>query len=107
MVSGLGDRVRAARTRKHMTQERLATLAELSPITLSKIERSKGIPSLDIIVRIAVVLGESPNDLLGWIPVDASDAAKRRALLINDLASASERSSDEYVSALIRLLRTK
>ncbi|WEK04741.1 MAG: helix-turn-helix transcriptional regulator [Candidatus Devosia phytovorans] len=107
MVAGLGDRIRAGRARKQLTQERLAALADLSPITLSKIERNTGIPSLDIILRIAIVLEESPNELFGWISTDVPDAAKKRALLVADLISASERHSDEHLAALIRLLRTK
>lgn len=101
MVAGLGKRISALRAKHGMTQEQLSTLADLSPITLSKIERSKSVPTLDILLRIARVLEVSPDHLTGWIPSTLQGEARDRELLFQKLRDASDAHSTKWLKALV------
>ena len=67
----VGQRIKAAREKKKMTQEDLAASIDISPTHVSVIERGPKIPRMDNVVAIANVLGVSADDLL----VDVVDRA--------------------------------
>ena len=49
----IGARIKAARERVHLTQEKLAEIVDISPTHMSVIERGVKTPKLDTFVRIA------------------------------------------------------
>ena len=57
LVNDIGEAVRARRKELGITQPHLAELAEISTNTLYKLERRQGNPSLEIIMKLAEVLG--------------------------------------------------
>ena len=63
-AKAVGQRIRAAREKKDLTQEELAALVEISPTHMSVIERGAKIPRLDTFVAIANVLEVSADSLL-------------------------------------------
>lgn len=63
-AKAVGQRIRAAREKKNLTQEELAALVEISPTHMSVIERGAKIPRLDTFVAIANVLEVSADSLL-------------------------------------------
>ena len=63
-TKAVGQRIRAAREKKNLTQEDLAALVEISPTHMSVIERGAKIPRLDTFVAIANVLEVSADSLL-------------------------------------------
>ena len=63
-AKAVGQRIRAAREKKNLTQEDLAALVEISPTHMSVIERGAKIPRLDTFVAIANALGVSADALL-------------------------------------------
>ncbi len=63
-AKAVGQRIRAAREKKNLTQEDLAALIEISPTHMSVIERGAKIPRLDTFVAIANVLEVSADSLL-------------------------------------------
>ena len=65
----IGDRIREARERKHLSQMKLAILAKVSLITISNMESGKSSPNLKNIIKISRVLGVSIDYL-----VSGSDA---------------------------------
>lgn len=67
--------VRAARRRKGLSQEELASEIGRTPESLSNIERSHSLPSLVTLMRIADTLGTQISDLL-----PATGKTKRRKL---------------------------
>ena len=67
----VGQRIRAAREKKGLTQEELAALVDISPTHVSVIERGTKIPRMDTFVAIANVLEVSADSLL----VDVVDRA--------------------------------
>lgn len=60
----IGNRIREARERKHLTQMKLAELVELSTITISNIESGKVSPNLKNIISISKTLGVSIDSLV-------------------------------------------
>lgn len=63
-LSAIGSRIKAARERKHLTQEDLAAIVDLSPTHISVIERGVKPPKLETFVNIANALGVSADTLL-------------------------------------------
>ena len=59
-----GQAVRAARMEQGMAQEELAALAEIERSHMGKIERGEHMPTLALILRIAVALNRSAADLV-------------------------------------------
>lgn len=63
-LKAVGRRIKSARERNHLTQERLAELVDLSPMHISVIERGLKSPKLDTFVKIANALNVSTEELL-------------------------------------------
>lgn len=52
----IGQRIKAARSQRTLTQERLAEIADCHIDTLSLIERGKTLPSIDVLLRLTEAL---------------------------------------------------
>lgn len=59
-----GQAVRAARMEQGMAQEELAALAEIERSHMGKIERGEHMPTLALILRIAIALNRSAAELI-------------------------------------------
>lgn len=57
LVEALGEIIRNRRKELRVTQPHLAELAKVSTNTLYKLERGQGNPSLDVLNKLAEVLG--------------------------------------------------
>lgn len=57
LVNQFGETIRKRRKELSITQPHLAELAEISTNTLYKLERGQGNPSLDVLNKLAEVLG--------------------------------------------------
>ncbi len=62
----LGDRIRQIRLSKHMKQSDLAEKANISRVAVGNYERGDREPTAKILQQIALALGVSPSELLGW-----------------------------------------
>ena len=56
-VTTIGETIRQRRKELRITQPHLAELANVSVNTLYKVERGQGNPSLDVLTKLAEVLG--------------------------------------------------
>lgn len=83
-AKAVGQRIRAAREKKNLTQEDLAALVDLSPTHVSVIERGTKVPRVDTFVAIANVLEVSADSLL----VDVVNHATKS--VASDLSAAIE-----------------
>ena len=63
-LSAIGSRIKVARERKHLTQEDLAAIVDLSPTHISVIERGVKPPKLATLIAIANALDVSADTLL-------------------------------------------
>jgi transcriptional regulator with XRE-family HTH domain len=84
-----------------MTQEQLVAIAGVSSITLSRLEGSISKPTFDVLIKLAEVLGESPDRLIGWR--DPDRPADDREALLRQLDSAVADLSKEWVEALLAI----
>lgn len=57
LAKALGEALKNRRKELHITQPHLAELAQISTNTLYKIEKGQGNPSLDVLNKLAEVLG--------------------------------------------------
>jgi len=57
LVKHLGETIKSRRKELSITQPHLAELAQISTNTLYKLERGNGNPSLDVLNKLAEVLG--------------------------------------------------
>ncbi|MCC7299054.1 MAG: helix-turn-helix transcriptional regulator [Bacteroidia bacterium] len=57
LVQEIGDTIKKRRKQLRITQPNLAELAEVSPNTIYKLERGQANPTIEIIGKIADVLG--------------------------------------------------
>ena len=57
LAQNIGDTIKARRKELGITQPHLAELAHISTNTLYKLERGQGNPSLDVLYKLAEVLG--------------------------------------------------
>ena len=57
LVKQLGEKIKKRRKELSITQPHLAELANISTNTLYKLERGQGNPSLEVLYKLAEVLG--------------------------------------------------
>ncbi|MDE6557691.1 MAG: helix-turn-helix domain-containing protein [Clostridia bacterium] len=61
----IGTRIRELRVEKHLSQEQLGTMLNVSQDTVSLWEKSKSLPPVDIIMTLSDIFGVSCDYLLG------------------------------------------
>ena len=61
LVKHLGETIRFRRKELNITQPHLAELAQISTNTLYKLEKGQGNPSLEVLNKIAEILGFELN----------------------------------------------
>lgn len=61
----IGEKIRAYRQQKKLTQAQLAKLSNISRIALGNYERGERTPTIDIFIRISKALNVSLDELLG------------------------------------------
>lgn len=62
----VGDRIRIARERANLTQERLGEHAGVDRQAINRIELGHASPRLDTLIRLADALGRPINDLVRY-----------------------------------------
>lgn len=95
----VGNRIRAARRAKKLTQEQLAELVNLSPSHVGVIERGVKAPNLDTFVAIANALDVSADELLRDVVNAAAPGEVSRLSLLLD------GQSPEIKRAVLRAIR--
>ena len=98
-AKAVGQRIKAAREKKSMTQEDLAARINISPTHVSVIERGTKIPRIDTFVAIANVLEVSADELL--VDRAATGVASNLSAVIEVLPHEEKMRVLKVVSALI------
>lgn len=99
----VGERIKALRKERGLSQNKLAKLAGIAQPTLSAIENTTKSPNIVTVGLIAAALGVTPNALLGdtrkndgsWIPVLGDVAAGIPSDAIEDTAPEDYEQLDE------------
>lgn len=101
-AKAVGQRIKAAREKKGLTQEELAALIDISPTHISVIERGTKIPRLDTFVAIANVLEMSSDSLLVDVLEHSADVvASELSTAIENLPHEEKLRVLKVVTALI------
>lgn len=66
----LGENIRKARKNKKLTQKELGKLIDRTEITIRKYEADNVVPSIEILQKIADVLADDINNLLGFNKIE-------------------------------------
>lgn len=98
-TKAVGQRIKAARERRGLTQEELAALVNISPTHVSVIERGAKTVRMDTFVAIANVLEVSADSLL----IDVVDHAAASAA--SELSDAIERLPYEERMRILKAIR--
>ena len=76
----VGKRIKIVRQRNGLTQDQLAEQVGLSPKYISGIERGVENPTMDILLRVATMLGVEPYDLFLFGESEESEKALRKGI---------------------------
>ncbi len=109
--SSLGERIRAIRTAKGLTQRELARRARLSVPFVSRIENHHAAPSVHTLQSIATAMGVTTGDLLDdrgagfTLPCPVSASARCIGELIRRPGRRRQPGTEAYTGRQIELLR--
>lgn len=95
----IGVRIAELRTRKGMTQEKLAARMSTSPKWLSSLEHGKENPTLDKLISLAQALDVDLGEIFTFVEVE--NPRKRKALLEGLLKKAD----DEQLKLAAKILK--
>ena len=101
-MANVAQRLRELRTKRNLTQTRLAELMGISPRVYSRWETGDVTPHFDTIVRLADTLGVTLDELAGRKDVTAE--TKIRNPELNRLYGKVDQLSDEDQKALVIVL---
>jgi transcriptional regulator with XRE-family HTH domain len=76
----VGKRIKIVRQRSGLTQDQLAEQVGLSPKYISGIERGVENPTMDILIRLAKMLGVEPYDLFLFGESEETEKALRKGI---------------------------
>lgn len=76
----VGKRIKIVRQRSGLTQDQLAEQVGLSPKYISGIERGVENPTMDILIRLAKMLGVEPYDLFLFGESEENAKALRKGI---------------------------
>ena len=64
-MTSIGERIKAERDARSMTQEQFAELAQIGRVNLARYETGKAEPSVSVLKRIAIATGQSMDYFAG------------------------------------------
>lgn len=99
----LGERIKKVRKEKHLTQEVLAELCELSTAHIGHIERGTRALSIESLVTISSVLNVSTDYLL----LNISNKQKNNLTNIINAASAADKDKYDKFCSVVKILVEK
>ncbi len=68
----LGDELRKARLKAGLTQERVAAQARISREYVSQLERNRQSPTVEMLLRVSVILGVSASRIIARVEKERS-----------------------------------
>lgn len=88
VVTGIGPRLRALRTRQGLSLQQLADQSGVSPAAIHKVEQSTMVPTITTLLKLAATFGVPVGHFIDEAPAPASSAvyvpAKRRREVTSD-----------------------
>ena len=81
----IGSRIARRRKQLCLTQANVAELAEISEKYMSNIERAVSIPSIEVVMRLAIALDTTPDEFLVGTSRNADKEWKNIAELLRNM----------------------
>ena len=98
--AALGSRIKALRRQRGLSQEQLASKADITAQYVSNIERGRENPTLDLLLRLAAALRVSPVDVF-----DFDAQALDRRTLQAEIRKLTDTQDLERLRLAVKLLR--
>jgi transcriptional regulator with XRE-family HTH domain len=99
----LGEKIKALRKRKKLSQGELATVAEINANHLSRLERGMFQPSVDVLRRLAATLEVTVDYLLSEEDGDTTEVHLANKTLAEQLRLIAQLDPDDQ-AALVRII---
>lgn len=96
----IGARIRKARTDRHITQEKLGEICQLSTSHIGHIERGTRIPSLDTLYKISTELNVSMDYLI----FDSPDADENLFTNISAMLKTKDKAKVKAFMTAVKIL---
>jgi transcriptional regulator with XRE-family HTH domain len=96
----IGAKIKELRTNKGLTQEELSEKVGVNPKYLSSIERGKGNPTLNTLIKLSESLEVDIGDIFIFRFVEAEDPDRRRDLINSFLDEANS----EQLKLILKVL---
>ena len=104
----MGSRIKKARIRAGLSQEKLAEAADVGITHVSHIENGKTIPSVMVLIKIMNRLGISPDELFCGYTENAQPALLREtADILQDCTSDELRDINKHIAFVKEMSREK
>lgn len=87
--------------RGRWTQSDLAEHAQVSVVTISKLEQGKNLPTFEVLIALCTALKVSPNELVGWSA--GSNELTPELLLAERVSKALRRMPKSHANAVLEL----
>ena len=100
-IDSFGKYIRLYRTKKKMTQEKLAEYADVSPAYISMMERSEKYPALITLIKIANALDVTPDMIL--CETLNREYEMKRSVMLDDISELPKR-EQERIIAMVNLM---
>ena len=101
-MTNLPERLRELRTKRNLTQTRLAELLDINPRVYNRWEQGVFVPHIDTVVKIADILQVNLDELLGRAPVTSKPIVRNPKLM--EIYHELDHLSDEEQQAVITLI---
>lgn len=107
LAKALGRTIAAKRTKKGLTQGQLAEKVGVDPLTISRVERGAGFPSVPRLAEIADALGSPLADLLRDGSPRISDRLQSLGAQLQGLSDADAKFVFETIEGLTARLKKR
>jgi len=96
----IGKRIKEFREKKHITQDKLSELTDLSIQHISNIERAHSKMSIEALVKIANALEVTPNELM------CDSVHKSKAVFADQLSDLVNQADDKELKVIVGVVKT-
>lgn len=96
----LGNKIKKIRYKYNISQEDLAEILEVNRNYISRIETNKSLPTVDILVKLALAFNISIDN---WLEINVDNCIKTRKDKINKINKYCEELDNKDLDYIIRL----
>ena len=97
----IGQRIAARRRQLGLKQAQLSEMADISNTYMSSIERAVSIPSIEVIMRLAIAMDTTPDEfLVGAVPAPREERWKQAAQYLRSMDEKQLETAESFLAWL-------